>query len=150
MYLLKANHNFEASHHLQGHLAGCRHNHGHSYQVHIEVCGKELQKEGPARGMILDFGDIKKIFKEYVDFYDHAMIIEHHDFEPRTEHFVDVKIGDLDVVKNSRVITVNYRPTAENMAKNFYEDLKKLGIPVHSIEVYETRNNSAKYVMEEK
>lgn len=147
MYILKASHNFEASHHLRGHLGGCRNNHGHSYQVHLEISDDKLQSEGPARGMIIDFKDIKKIFKDYIDFYDHAMIIEHNGFgHKRKEHYVDVKIGELDTIINTRVITVPYRPTAENMAKNFYEDLTELGIPVHSIEVYETRTNSAKYI----
>lgn len=146
MYILKTTHNFEASHHLKGHLEGCRNNHGHSYQVYIEIAQEDLQTEGAARGMILDFKDVKKIFKEYIDFYDHAMIIEHYDFGDKpTEHRVDVKIGDLDIVEQTRVITVPYRPTAENMCKYFFDDLVKLGVPVYSIEVYETRNNSAKY-----
>lgn len=147
MYILRASHNFEAAHHLKGHLGGCRNSHGHSYQVHIEISANHLQQEGPARGMILDFKDIKKMFKEYIDFYDHAMIIESNKFGDRVkEHFVDLKIGDLDVVEGTRVITVPYRPSAENMAQHFYDDLTALGMPVHSIEVYETRNNSAKYI----
>lgn len=146
MYLLKTTHNFEASHHLKGHLGGCKNNHGHSYQVYLEIASEDLQESGPARGMIIDFKEIKKMFKEYVDFYDHAMIIENHEFGKKTkEHFVDVKIGNLDTIEQTRVITVPYRPTAENMCKNFYHDLLKMGVPVYSVEVYETRNNSAKY-----
>lgn len=147
MYLLKATHNFEASHHLKGHLAGCKNNHGHSYQVYIEVGEEDLQQEGPARGMIIDFTDIKKMFKNYIDFYDHSMIIEHYGFGNKaTEHNdVRVTIGDLDVIESTRVVTVPYRPTAENMCKHFFEDLTNMGIPVYSIEVFETRNNSAKY-----
>ena len=91
---------------------------------------------------------LKKIFKEYIDFYDHSMIIEHYAFGNKpTEHRVDVKIGNLDVIDQTRVITVPYRPTAENMCKYFFDDLVELGVPVYSIEVYETRNNSAKYCL---
>ena len=44
MYILKTSHNFEASHHLKGHLGGCRNNHGHSYQVYIEIAQEEGAK----------------------------------------------------------------------------------------------------------
>lgn len=147
MYLLKTQYNFEASHHLKDHLGGCRNNHGHSYQVIIEISSDILKEHGAERGMIIDFSNIKKIFRKYIDFYDHAMIIEHYKFgSKRQEHRVNLQIGDLDVIKDTRVITVPYRPTAENMCKHFFNDLTELGIPVYSVEVYETRNNSAKYI----
>ncbi len=44
-----------------------------------------------------------------------------------------------------RIIQVEFRPTAENFARYFYERIKTLGYQVSLVKVYETPNNMAGY-----
>ncbi len=71
------------------------------------------------------------------DSYDHALI-----YEDGT-----LKAATLAALQdeNFRLIAVPYRPTAENFAKAFYEKLTADGLPVQSVTVYETPDNSARY-----
>ena len=46
------------------------------------------------------------------------------------------------------MIPVAFRPTAENFAKHFFEEMKKRGYKVSKVTVYETPNNCASYVEE--
>ena len=43
------------------------------------------------------------------------------------------------------MIEVPYRPTAENFAKFFYDELSKEGLNVSSVKIYETPDNCAEY-----
>ena len=56
---------FEAAHFIPNHKAACKHLHGHSYKVLIAIAGV-MDKEG----ILVDFGDIKKI----VDRFDHSYL----------------------------------------------------------------------------
>ena len=48
--------------------------HGHSYHLEVAVRGP-LQTDGPARGMILDFDDIKRIVRDrIVEQLDHQTL----------------------------------------------------------------------------
>ena len=53
---------FEAAHVLPFHPGKCARMHGHSYVLEVAVRGP-LQESGPARGMILDFDEIKTIVR---------------------------------------------------------------------------------------
>lgn len=146
-YILKTQHTAEIAHYLRGHEGACQNIHGHSYLFVLKVSGEELVQHGPERAMIMDFSNVKRVFRQFIDSLDHTLMIEVDDqVEGLKEHFVDVHIGDLDVAINKRVITTNFRPTAENMSKIFAEYLIGQGLPVHSLEVYETRTNSAVYM----
>ena len=141
-YILTATHNFESAHHLVGHNGKCANSHGHSYQVQIEVGGDSLIKDGSSRDMIMDFTDIKNTFKKFIDFFDHCYILEGKEFK---EHIVTMQIGMLARIDKTRVVEVPFRPTAERYSEFFYNELTKLGIPVHAITVWETRNNACRY-----
>lgn len=56
---------FAAAHHLPHHKGKCLNIHGHSYRLEITITGS-IQKEGRARGMIIDFGNFKKIVKNNI------------------------------------------------------------------------------------
>ena len=65
---------FEAAHVLPYHPGKCGRMHGHSYRLEVAVRGP-LQTEGAARGMILDFDEIKRIVREHaVDALDHQTL----------------------------------------------------------------------------
>ena len=48
--------------------------HGHSYRLEVAVRGA-LQTDGPGRGMVVDFDEIKRVVRELaVDALDHTML----------------------------------------------------------------------------
>ncbi len=60
---------FEAAHSLSGVPQGhkCRRLHGHSYRIDVHVAGKV----DPQTGMVMDFGDIKRVVGAVLDELDH-------------------------------------------------------------------------------
>ena len=59
-----------------------------------------------------------------------------------------MKQTTLEALKseNFRIIELDFRPTAENMAKYFYEKIRILGYNMKAVTVYETPVNSATYM----
>ncbi len=67
---------FEAAHRLERHEGKCRRLHGHSYRLEVELTVPELQKNGPARGMVIDFDTLTKIVQHNViDRWDHKFLM---------------------------------------------------------------------------
>ncbi|HVA36247.1 MAG TPA: 6-carboxytetrahydropterin synthase QueD [Candidatus Dormibacteraeota bacterium] len=56
---------FEAAHILPHHGGKCSRPHGHSYRLEVVVEGP-LQHDGPATGMVMDFGDVKAVVRRLV------------------------------------------------------------------------------------
>ena len=137
-YILGSEHNFDAAHWLVGHDGKCKNLHGHNWKVHIELIAHETIQEGSSRGMVLDFYDLKKDFRAMVDYFDHAVIVE--------ENTISENL--LEAFKQEgfeRIRLVDFRPTCENFAPYFYNEMKSKGYPVKSITVYETDINFCKY-----
>jgi 6-pyruvoyltetrahydropterin/6-carboxytetrahydropterin synthase len=69
---------FEAAHQLPNHNGKCRNLHGHSYKLEVEVTGPIKEANGDSdEGMIMDFGDLKKIVQEeIIDLVDHQFLNE--------------------------------------------------------------------------
>jgi len=65
---------FDCAHMLTGHEGPCKNLHGHTYKLQVEVTSYSgVQEEGPSKGMIVDFKDLKQIVKELiVDKLDHS------------------------------------------------------------------------------
>ena len=137
MYTLISEASFDSAHFLAQYEGKCRNIHGHRWTIKVEIYGEDLQENGSCRGMLVDFGDLKKYLKELADYYDHALIIEKDSMRELT----------LNVLKGDgfRIIEVEFRPTAENFAKYFYNYFKNKGFLVKNIFVYETPNNCATY-----
>ncbi|MCQ2407582.1 MAG: 6-carboxytetrahydropterin synthase QueD [Oscillospiraceae bacterium] len=137
MYILKTSAAFDSAHFLAGYNGKCANLHGHHWLIEAEAAADFLLESGEKRGMVIDFGDLKKAVRQLADAYDHALIYEQGSLKPATlaamqdEHF--------------RLIEVPYRPTAENFARAFYEALTAQGIPVRRMTVYETPENCASY-----
>lgn len=65
--------NIDYTHSLPVHTGKCKNIHSHSsYDIGIIVKGYKDE----ATGMVLDYGDIKKIVKEVVSEYDHKILID--------------------------------------------------------------------------
>lgn len=56
---------FAAAHYLPHHKGLCKDVHGHTYRLEITITGAIL-KEGPMRGMIIDFGILKEVVEEVI------------------------------------------------------------------------------------
>lgn len=109
---------FEAAHALMGYDGLCKHIHGHSYELLVTVIGQPIEDESnPKLGMVMDFGDLKKIVKEeVVEKMDHSLILN--EKGPKAEA---LKQSDEMF---QRVITVPYQPTSEMMLIDFAERIK--------------------------
>ena len=138
MYCLKTENSFDAAHFLSGYQGKCRNIHGHRWRVIVEIFGEALTEDGQMRGMLMDFGDLKKEVKALTEEFDHALIYE----------IGSLKKTTLVALKEEqfRLIEVMFRPTAENFARYFFEKMQEKGYPVYRVEVYETPNNCAVYM----
>ena len=138
MYILKTEHSFDAAHFLYGYDGKCSNIHGHRWKIILEVKTEELKDDVQHRGMYVDFGELKKDLREIADAMDHAVIIEKNTLKKTT----------LEALKseNFQIIALDFRPTAENMARYFYEKIKALGYNMQAVTVYETPTNGATYM----
>lgn len=61
---------FDAAHRLEDYVGKCNNLHGHTYRLELTVRGTPDH-----RGIVLDFGDLKRIFKEhYEPMLDHQYL----------------------------------------------------------------------------
>lgn len=133
---------FETAHALMGYDGLCKHIHGHSYELLVTVIGKPIEEDNnPKLGMVMDFGDLKKIVKEeIVDKMDHSLILNE-------------KGAKAEALKQSdemfeRVVTVPYQPTSEMMLIDFAERIKPRlpeHIKLHHILLRETVTSYAEW-----
>src|SRR5207249_3958635 len=94
----------------------CRHLHGHNGRVEIDIESVKLD----ARGMVVDFADIKRILKAWIDeTLDHRMLLNKADALVPTLH----ERGEL-------YFLLDENPTAENIAKLIFNHARSRGLPV--------------------
>ena len=137
MYQLTTHASFDSAHFLSGYEGKCRNLHGHRWKLEVTVSSEELVREGQIRGMIVDFGEGKKDVKNLADEFDHCLIIEKGTLKEKTMEVL--------TEEEFKIIQVDFRPTAENFARYFYERMQKAGYKVSLVKVYETPNNMAGY-----
>ena len=126
---------FETGHALYGYDGKCRNVHGHSYHLSVTIIGIPITDVSQVKlGMVMDFGDLKKIEKEeVVDPFDHAT-----DFNKNTPH---VELAQELESRGHKIILANYQPTSENMVMDFAERIQKRlpeNISLHSLKLRET------------
>lgn len=96
MYTLKVEGAFEAAHHINNYPGKCARLHGHNWVVEAVVKGLELDE----LGMLVDFKTVKAALKDALERLDHRYLNE---LAPFSE---------------------GVNPTAENIARIIYEELK--------------------------
>ncbi|SDR88599.1 6-pyruvoyltetrahydropterin/6-carboxytetrahydropterin synthase [Gillisia sp. Hel1_33_143] len=133
---------FETGHALYGYDGKCKNVHGHSYKLSVTVIGTPILDTNNVKyGMVIDFGDLKKIVKsEIVDKFDHATV-----FNKNTPH---VELAKELENRDHNVILVDYQPTSENMVIDFAEKIKKNlpgHIQLHSLKLQETDSSFAEW-----
>jgi len=114
---------FAAGHYLRNYKGKCENPHGHNYRVRVTLAGHDLDKAG----LLLDFKDLREVMKPVIDRLDHQMINE---LEP--------------------FVTIN--PSAENLAKYFYDETNlrmknhtQGRVFVKTVTIYETDETTATY-----
>lgn len=133
---------FETGHALYGYDGKCRNVHGHSYKLSVTVIGSPITDTNDVKlGMVIDFGDLKKIVKEeIVDQFDHATI-----FNQNTPH---KELAEELSNRGHHVILVDYQPTSENMVVDFASKIQKR-LPMHiklfSLKLQETESSYAEW-----
>lgn len=137
---------FETGHALYGYDGKCKNVHGHSYKLSVTVIGEPISDSSNVKyGMVIDFGDLKKIVKEdIVDLFDHATV-----FNKNTPH---VELAKELQVRGHHVILVDYQPTSEMMIIDFANKIKKRlpgNIKLHSLKLQETDTSFAEWHAEE-
>ncbi len=124
MYEISIERTFASSHALRGYQGKCEHLHGHNYRVRVTLEGGQLDEAG----LLVDFGDLKRVVSSIAEYLDHRHI---NDLPP------------FDVLN----------PTAENMARYFHEEIEKRlpelapGRDVHlqEVRIWETDTSVAAY-----
>jgi len=133
---------FETGHALYGYDGKCKNVHGHSYRLDVTVIGKPISDNSNVKfGMVIDFGDLKKIVKEeIVDVFDHATV-----FNKNTPH---VELAKELESRDHSVLLVDYQPTSEMMVIDFAEKIKKRlpkNIELFSLKLQETATSFAEW-----
>jgi len=120
MFVLKIVTDFAAAHSLRDYPGNCSRLHGHNWGVEVKVQSKVLDETGIA----IDFREIKNQTKEVAN---------------RLDHFYLNDIKPFDEIN----------PTAENIAKYFFDELKKLintdTVSVKEVTIWETPRSAVTY-----
>jgi len=121
MFEVTVEQTFAAGHALRDYKGGCENVHGHNYRVRVTVEGEQLDRTG----LLVDFLDINQLISGAVAYLDHRFI---NDLPPFDE----------------------INPSAENMAKYFYDRLtgelkNEVPVRISEVRVWETDTTSAVY-----
>jgi 6-pyruvoyltetrahydropterin/6-carboxytetrahydropterin synthase len=118
-------------HRLLNYEGKCRFLHGHNGRAVISLEGEGLDH----RGMLVDFTDIKRSLRTWIDNeLDHRMIMHEHD-----------PLLPILTANQQPVHVIPYNPTAENIARLIFERARSQGFPVVEVTLWETANSCAVY-----
>lgn len=111
-------------HRLINYEGKCRHLHGHNGLAVITLEAPELDE----RGMLVDFGEIKRDVQVWIDEnLDHNLLL-----------CKDDAILPVLQREGERVFVMAANPTAENIAKLIFDRAKSAGLPVVEVILWET------------
>ena len=100
MFEVSVEETFSAGHALRGYKGKCENPHGHNYRVRVNVEGEQLD----SIGLLFDFAHLKHILRELIADVDHKFLNDQAPFD-----------------------AIN--PSAENIAKFFYDETSKADAP---------------------
>ncbi|MDG2916104.1 6-carboxytetrahydropterin synthase QueD [Bisgaard Taxon 10/6] len=137
MFRVSKEFSFDMAHILDGHDGKCRNLHGHTYKLQVEVSG-DLYQQGPKKGMVIDFADLKDIVKTLILApMDHAFI---YDTNSERECRIAALLNELD----SKTFGIPSRTTAEEMARFIFNRLKS-ELPLSAVRLWETPTSFCEY-----
>lgn len=137
MYTLQTSACFDSAHFLKDYEGKCSNIHGHRWTVEVTVASEDVEKEGQIRGMLVDFKTLKADLKKLTESLDHSLVIEEDSLKEKTKEAL--------LEEGFSVVELPFRPTAENLAKYFYDKMEEKEYQVVLVKVYETPNNCAGY-----
>lgn len=129
---------FETAHVLYNYDGKCRNLHGHSYKLFVTVKGHPINDLDKVKnGMVMDFGDLKKIVKSEVeDVWDHATLVN-----ATSPH---LSLGKELEEKGHKVVFCDYQPTCENMLYDIAKKIKAQlpeNVELAYLKLHETENS---------
>ncbi len=120
MYKIEIKTHFSSAHYLRGYQGKCESLHGHNWKIVVSVKALKV----PTSGMVIDFGDLKKITNEVLSKLDHK------------------NLNDIDYFKENN-------PSSENIAYYIFNQLKEKinnkDRQLAQVKVWETDNSCASY-----
>jgi len=131
MYRVTREIHFCYGHRLLDYRGKCRYLHGHNGKVEIELASDTLDRIG----MVKDFGEIKTRIQGWIDAnLDHKMLLARRD-----------PVLPLLHKLNEPTFIMDDNPTAEAIAKLFYDAAARLHLPVSAVRLWETPHSFATY-----
>ena len=134
---------FDMGHRLSNYEGKCKHLHGHTYKLEVTIECDELDD----RGMVMDFGDLKKIYKEQIEAkFDHKLLLyENDDYNQRLAKAIEPD--------RESIVWAEYNPTAENIVDNILGIFQwhlpnERRLRVSHIRLYETPTSYADIIPE--
>lgn len=120
----------------------CKYLHGHRYKLEITITAETYN----AYGMVIDFGDIKTLFKTWIDEnLDHGMIVSESDQE---------MVGFL-CSTGQKYYVVDFNTTAEEMVRYFAHKFEVMlrdsesfvarGVSISRLRLFETPTSYAEW-----
>ena len=131
---------FDSGHRIPNHDGQCKHLHGHRYAIEVTLSGEVADHPGKADdGMVLDFGDIKRLTNQYiVDLWDHAFLVAKED---------EGLVAFLASLPNHKTVVMEHVPTVENLANLAFAILQPVfskafdgRLELSALRLYETPN----------
>lgn len=121
MYEVSVEQTFAAGHALRNYHGKCENVHGHNYRLRVTLAGTQLD----AAGLLVDFSELKSVMQAAIERLDHQFINN---------------IPPFDILN----------PSAENMAKYFYDALSSAldnrnSVRVSEVKLWETEVAAATY-----
>jgi 6-pyruvoyltetrahydropterin/6-carboxytetrahydropterin synthase len=119
MFEVSVEETFAAGHALRNYRGKCENVHGHNYRVQVTVEGPELDDIG----LLVDFGEVKKLIRGVVARLDHRFLNE---------------LAPFDAIN----------PSAENLARYFYDEVSSglaAGPQLREVRIWETDITCATY-----
>ena len=131
MYSVTKRIDFCYGHRLLDYDGVCRHLHGHNAVAELEVRTDTLD----GRNMVVDFGDIKRLVKAWIDGHlDHKMILRRD----------DPYVATLQAL-GEPLYLIDSNPTAERIARLIFDTCRDQGLPVAKVTLWETPTAWATY-----
>ena len=124
MFEISVEETFAAGHALRGYHGKCEKVHGHNYKVQVTLEGERLD----SAGLLIDFVELKRLLREVVERLDHEFLNDLPPFD-------------------------DWNPSAENMARYFYEEISKglaasqpqAAVRLAQVKIWETDTTTASY-----
>ncbi len=122
-------------HRLLEHNGKCRYLHGHNALLEVDIESDSLD----GLGMVIDFGEVRDLVKGWIDAnLDHRMLLCRRD-----------PVASVLTEMGEPLYLMDDNPTAENISKHIYYQVRRLGLKTTEVRLWETPSSRSTYREEE-